>query len=86
VAELGQPGFEAVSWGGVLVPANTPKPVIAKLNLEINRILKMPEVREQFAKTGSEVAGGTADEFGKYIAFETEKWSKVAQIANIKGE
>ena len=46
----------------------------------------MPEVREQFAKTGSEVADGTADEFGKYIGFETEKWSKVAQIANIKGE
>jgi tripartite-type tricarboxylate transporter receptor subunit TctC len=86
VAELGQPGFEAVSWGGVLVPANTPKSVIAKLNAEINRILKMPEVREQFAKTGSEVAGGTPDEFGKYIAFETEKWSKVAQVANIKGE
>lgn len=86
VAELGQPGFEAVSWGGVLVPAATPKPVIAKLNGEINRILKMPDVREQLAKTGSEVAGGTPEEFEKYIAFETSKWAKVAQTANIKGE
>jgi len=86
VAELGQPGFEAVSWGGVLVPAGTPRPVIAKLNSEINRILKMPDVREQLAKTGSEVAGGTAEEFEKYIAFETGKWAKVAQVANIKGE
>lgn len=86
VAELGQPGFEAVSWGGVLVPASTPKPVVAKLNAEINRILKMPDVREQLSKTGSEVAGGTAEEFEKYIAFETGKWAKVAQVANIKGE
>ncbi|MEJ5990900.1 tripartite tricarboxylate transporter substrate binding protein [Ramlibacter sp. PS3R-8] len=86
VSELGQPGFEAVSWGGVLVPAGTPRPVIAKLNAEINRILKMPDVRESLAKTGSEVAGGSAEEFEKYIAFETAKWARVAQVANIKGE
>jgi len=86
VAELGQPGFEAVSWGGVLVPAGTPKPVVAKLNSEINRILKMPDVREQLARTGSEVAGGTAEEFEKYIAFETGKWANVAQVAKIKTE
>ena len=86
VAELGQPGFEAVSGGGVLVPAGTPKPVVAKLNSEINRILKMPDVREQLARTGSEVAGGTAEEFEKYIAFETGKWANVAQVAKIKTE
>lgn len=86
VAELGMPDFEAVSWGGVLVPAETPKPVIAKLNAEINRILKMPDVRESLAKTGSEVAGGSPEEFEKYITFETAKWGKVARVANIKGE
>jgi tripartite-type tricarboxylate transporter receptor subunit TctC len=46
----------------------------------------MPDVRESLAKTGSEVAGGTPDEFQKYIAFETGKWAKVAQTANIKVE
>lgn len=86
VAELGMPGFEAVSWGGVLVPANTPKPVVQKLNAEINRILKMPEVREALAKTGSETVGNSPEEFEQYIAFETGKWAKVAKIANIKGE
>ena len=86
VAELGMPGFEAVSWGGVLVPANTPRPVVLKLNSEINRILKMPEVREALAKTGSETVGNSPEEFQAYIAFETEKWAKVARIANIKGE
>ncbi|HWI84226.1 tripartite tricarboxylate transporter substrate binding protein [Ramlibacter sp.] len=86
VAELGMPGFEAVSWGGVLVPANTPKPVVHKLNAEINRILKMPEVREALSKTGSETVGNSPEEFESYIAFETGKWAKVAKIANIKGE
>jgi tripartite-type tricarboxylate transporter receptor subunit TctC len=86
VAELGMPGFEAVSWGGVLVPANTPKPVVQKLNAEINRILRMPEVREALAKTGSETVGNSPEEFEAYIAFETGKWAKVAKIANIKGE
>jgi len=86
VAELGMPGFEAVSWGGVLVPANTPKPVVQKLNAEINRILKMPEVREALAKTGSETVGNSPEEFEAYIAFETDKWAKVAKTANIKGE
>lgn len=86
VAELGMPGFEAVSWGGVLVPANTPKPVVQKLNAEINRILKMPEVREALAKTGSQTVGNSPEEFASYIAFETGKWAKVAKVANIKGE
>jgi tripartite-type tricarboxylate transporter receptor subunit TctC len=86
VAELGMPGFEAVSWGGVLVPANTPKPVVLKLNSEINRILKIPEVREALARTGSETVGNLPEEFEAYIAFETGKWAKVARIANIKGE
>jgi tripartite-type tricarboxylate transporter receptor subunit TctC len=86
VAELGMAGFEAVSWGGVLVPANTPRPVVLKLNAEINRILKLPEVREALAKTGSETVGNSPEEFEAYIAFETAKWAKVAKIANIKGE
>ena len=46
----------------------------------------MPDVREQLARTGSEVAGGTAEEFEKYIAFETGKWANVAQVAKIKTE
>ena len=55
----GQPGFEAVSWGGVMVPANTPRAVVAKLNVEINRILKLPEFREQLAKVGAETVGNS---------------------------
>ncbi len=86
VAELGMPGFEAVSWGGVMLPANTPRPIVAKLNAEINRILKLPEFRERLAKVGAETAGGTPEEFQAYLAAETEKWAKVAKAANIKVE
>jgi tripartite-type tricarboxylate transporter receptor subunit TctC len=86
VAELGMPGFEAVSWGGVMVPANTPRAIVVKLNTEINRILKLPEFRERLAKVGAETAGGTPEEFQAYLAAETEKWGKVAKTANIKVE
>jgi tripartite-type tricarboxylate transporter receptor subunit TctC len=86
VAELGMPGFEAVSWGGVMVPANTPRALVAKLNVEINRILKLPEFRERLAKVGAEAAGGAPEEFQAYLAAETEKWARVAKTANIKVE
>jgi tripartite-type tricarboxylate transporter receptor subunit TctC len=86
VAELGMPGFEAVSWGGVMVRVNTPRPIVVKLNAEINRILKLPEFRERLAKVGAESVGGTPEEFQNYLAAETEKWARVAKAANIKVE
>ena len=79
----GQPGFEAVSCGGVMVPANTPRAVVAKLNVEINRILKLPEFREQLAKVGAETVGNSPEEFQAYLLAETEKWARVAKTANI---
>jgi tripartite-type tricarboxylate transporter receptor subunit TctC len=83
VAESGMEGFEAVSWGGVLAPAGTPKPVIDKLNAEIVKILKLPDVKERFAAAGAEVVPSTPEEFAKYIASETEKWGKIAQAAQV---
>src|SRR4051812_32883954 len=86
VAESGMPGFEAVSWGGVMVPANTPRPIVAKLNAEINRILRLPDFKERLGKVGAETAGGTPEEFQAYLAAETEKWARVAKTANIRVE
>ena len=86
IAELGMPGFEVVTWGGVMVPANTPRPIVAKLNAEINRILKLPEFRERLARVGAETTGGTPEEFQAYLAAEIEKWARVAKAANIKVE
>jgi tripartite-type tricarboxylate transporter receptor subunit TctC len=79
----GQAGFEAVSWGGVMVPANTPRSVVNKLNVEINRILKLPEFREQLARVGAETVGNLPEEFQAYLQAETEKWARVAKAANI---
>jgi tripartite-type tricarboxylate transporter receptor subunit TctC len=86
IAELGMPGYEVVTWGGVMVPANTPRPIVAKLNAEINRILKLPEVRERFAKAGAETVGSTPEAFHAYLVAETNKWAKVAKSANIRVE
>jgi tripartite-type tricarboxylate transporter receptor subunit TctC len=83
VAESGMPGFEAVSWGGVLAPAATPRPIVDKLNAEIVRILKLPEVKRRFAEAGAEVVHSTPEEFAKYIASETAKWGKIARAAQV---
>ena len=65
------------------LPANTPRAVVNKLNAEINRILKLPEFREQLAKVGAETAGNSPEEFKAYLQAETDKWSRVAKTANI---
>lgn len=77
-------GFEAVSWGGVMAPAGTPPEIIARLNAEINRILKMPDVAEKLQALGAEIVGSTAEEFSAYVKSEINKWGKVARDNNIK--
>ena len=64
IAESGYPGFEALAWNGVLVPAGTPKPVIARLNAEINAILKQPDVVQKMNASGFDLIGGTPEDFG----------------------
>ena len=83
VSESGVPGFEAVSWGGVLAPAGTPKPVIDLLNTEIRKALKAPSVRQRFEEAGAQVVDGTPEEFTKYIASETAKWGRIAKGASV---
>ncbi len=78
------PGFEAVSWGGVMAPAGTPPAVIKTLNGEINRILKMPDVAEKLQGLGAEIVGSTPDEFATYLRAEIAKWGKVARENNVK--
>src|SRR5438552_10126954 len=58
VAESGVPGYESLSWSGIAVPAGTPRPLVERLNRDINAILVTPETRQQFAEQGADVAGG----------------------------
>jgi tripartite-type tricarboxylate transporter receptor subunit TctC/ABC-type uncharacterized transport system substrate-binding protein len=79
------PGFEATFWTGVCAPKGTPSEIIAKLNAEINRAISDPVIKLRFAELGSTVfTPGSSAEFGKFIADETEKWTKVVRAAGIK--
>ena len=84
VAESGLPGFEASSWFGLLAPAGTPQPVIAKVNAEIAKWLATPEAKEKLLAQGANVAGGTPEDFARHIAAETAKWQKVVKESGAK--
>jgi len=83
LSEAGLPGFESYNWQGIVAPAGTPAPIIARLNSEFNRILQDPEVQQAIADTGSQAGGGTPEEFGAFIASETQKWAEVIKKGNI---
>jgi tripartite-type tricarboxylate transporter receptor subunit TctC len=78
------PGYEASQWYGVGVPNNTPVEIVDKLNEEINAGLANPRLRAQLADLGGTVLPGSAADFGKLIAEETEKWAKVVKFSGAK--
>lgn len=82
MAEAGLPDFHVLSWNGLSAPAGTPKPIVDKLNREVNKILNMPEVRKQLQTLGGEPIGGTADEFARFIDKEIKQWGAVVKSAN----
>jgi tripartite-type tricarboxylate transporter receptor subunit TctC len=77
IAEAGYPGFEALAWNGVLVAARTPRPIIQRLNAEINAILRDPTVKSALNVQGFDLIGGTPEDFAKLIRSESEKWAPV---------
>lgn len=86
VAESGVPGFDVGVWFGFVAPARTPQPIIDRLNAEVVKVTRLPEVRAQFAAQGADPVGGTPAEFGQYIRTEVAKWAKVAKAANLRAE
>jgi tripartite-type tricarboxylate transporter receptor subunit TctC len=84
IAESGYPAFESLAWNGVLVPAATPKAVVARLNAEIDAILKQPDVVQKLNALGFELVGGTPEQFAAIIQGESEKWAPIIKSANIK--
>lgn len=84
VAESGVPGYEAVAWSGLLAPAQTPPDIVARLNSEINAILKQPEISKRLLNDGADPVGGTAEQFSTHIVKEVQKWAGVAKASGAK--
>jgi tripartite-type tricarboxylate transporter receptor subunit TctC len=80
------PGYEASAWFGMAVPKGTPRAVIDKLNHEINAALADPAMQAKFAEIGGILIPGTPEDFGKIVAAETEKWSKVVKATGATAE
>ena len=85
-AELGFADVRAVQWVGMFTTAGTPRPIVDRLNAELNRIVRLPEVADKFAEQGVTPTGSTPDEFAQLIATEIRQWSETARAANIKVE
>jgi tripartite-type tricarboxylate transporter receptor subunit TctC len=83
IAEASLPGFEVTTWFGMLVPAKTPKEIVAKLNGEIVKILNMPDVRKRLTEAGAEPVGNTPEEMAAQIKTETETFAAVVKQAKI---
>ena len=86
VAETGFPPFDAIFWIGLLAPKGTPESVIARVNSDVNTVLKDPDIAASFAVQGATPAGGTAAAFGAWIRQDIETSTRVIREANIKPE
>lgn len=86
VAEGGLPGYQFDVWYGLFAPSKVPRAVLTGINADTNRILREPETHQQFAAAGVEPAGGSLDDFRRYMDAETAKWTKVIREAGIRGD
>ena len=86
IAESGYPGYEATPWWGLAVAAGTPKPIVAKLNAEVHRIMKSPDVTEQMKSRAIEVWVSTPEELAAYYQKEVLRWASVVKTSQIKAE
>jgi tripartite-type tricarboxylate transporter receptor subunit TctC len=86
MAEAGLPDFVITSWFGLLVPAGTPAPIVARLNAETVKVLGKAEVKATLAQQGLEVAPGTPEQFGEHIKSEIARFTQIAKAAGIKAE
>jgi tripartite-type tricarboxylate transporter receptor subunit TctC len=77
------PGFEAVTWVGLLAPAGTPKDIVARMQREIEKVVHDPQVQERLSVSGAEPVASTPEQFGTYLASEVDKWARVVKQAHI---
>jgi tripartite-type tricarboxylate transporter receptor subunit TctC len=84
VAEAGFPGFDAVTWFGIVGPANVPKDIVARMSADINKALKDPALRKKLADQGADVAGSTPEQFAKLIRDDIVRWGAAVKESGAK--
>jgi tripartite-type tricarboxylate transporter receptor subunit TctC len=84
IAEAGVPGYEAIEWQGVMVPAGTPREVITRLNQAFTKVTAMPDVKDRVAALGSDLVASSPEEFDQFVKRELSVWSKVVKDVGIK--
>jgi len=84
VAEAGVPGYEATIWLGIMAPAGTPKPIVDKLNAEINKVIARPDVKELWSKQGAVPMVMSPADFEKFLRADIEKWANVVKLSGAK--
>ena len=86
IAEAGVPGYEAINWWGVLAPAGTPAPIVARLHAEIAAVLNSPDVQKRLAAEGAHVVHMSSAEFGEFQAHDLERWGRVVREGGIRAQ
>jgi tripartite-type tricarboxylate transporter receptor subunit TctC len=86
VSEAGVPGYEVTIWYAVFFPAGVPKPIVARLNAELVKLLNLPEMKERIAQFGVDAVASTPEELAAFVKSETIKWTKTVQDAGVKLE
>jgi tripartite-type tricarboxylate transporter receptor subunit TctC len=78
------PGFEMLSWLGLLAPKATPAPLVSHISAAVMKVMKMPDVQERLVTLGAEAVGSPPDQFATFLRSETEKWGKLLRDADIR--
>jgi tripartite-type tricarboxylate transporter receptor subunit TctC len=84
IQEAGVKDFETVAWFGIVAPAGTPKPILARLNAETVKAIQLPDVNKRLLDGGSTIIGNKPEEADKFLRDEVEKWGKVVKAAGVK--
>jgi tripartite-type tricarboxylate transporter receptor subunit TctC len=85
VDEQGLKGFQAVAWNGLNAPGRTPKDIVAKLNADVLKVIRSPELMDKLRAEGSDPVGSSIEQYATFLREEIVKWAKVIKLANIKG-
>lgn len=86
IAEAGVPGYEVISWNGMIMPSGTPKAIIAKLNSTVNKIIDSADFKARIGRIGYETVGGTPEQFSELIAKDTKKWAEIIKVSGARAD